>query len=38
MVERAQAFSGGRLVSTLEGGYVPDRLGQAAVVHMRALA
>ena len=28
----------GRLVSALEGGYTPARLGQAVVVHLRALA
>jgi acetoin utilization deacetylase AcuC-like enzyme len=37
MVSRAEQWCGGRLVSSLEGGYVPDRLGEAAVVHMRAL-
>ncbi len=29
---------GGRLVSALEGGYTPVRLGEAVVVHLRALA
>jgi len=28
----------GRLVSALEGGYDPDRLGEGSVVHLRALA
>ena len=37
MVSRAEQWCGGRLVSSLEGGYVPDRLGEACVVHMRAL-
>ena len=37
MVSRAEQWCGGRLVSALEGGYAPDRLGEAAVVHMRAL-
>ena len=37
MVSRAGQWCGGRLVSSLEGGYVPDRLGEAAVVHLRAL-
>lgn len=37
MVSRAEQWCGGRLVSSLEGGYAPDRLGEAAVVHMRAL-
>lgn len=34
---RAEGWCGGRLVSALEGGYAPERLGQACVVHMRAL-
>ena len=38
MMERADQWCGGRLVSALEGGYAPDRLGDAAVTHMRALA
>ena len=37
MVERAESWSRGRLVSALEGGYAPDRLAAACVVHMRAL-
>ncbi|MBI2407323.1 MAG: histone deacetylase [Gemmatimonadetes bacterium] len=37
MVARASAWCGGRLVSALEGGYAPDRVGEASVVHMRAL-
>jgi acetoin utilization deacetylase AcuC-like enzyme len=37
MLVRADRWCGGRLVSALEGGYVPERLGQACVVHMRAL-
>jgi acetoin utilization deacetylase AcuC-like enzyme len=37
IVSRAEQWCGGRLVSSLEGGYAPDRLGEAAVVHMRAL-
>ena len=37
MVSRAEQWCGGRLVSSLEGGYAPDRLGEAAAVHMRAL-
>ncbi len=37
MVSRANQWCGGRVVSSLEGGYAPDRLGEAAVVHMRAL-
>jgi len=38
LVERARSWCGGRVVSALEGGYAPDRLGQACVTHMRALA
>ena len=38
MVSRAEQWCGGRLVSSLEGGYDPDRLGEACVVHMRALS
>jgi acetoin utilization deacetylase AcuC-like enzyme len=37
LVERAQAWCGGRVVSALEGGYAPDRVAAAAVTHMRAL-
>ena len=37
MVERAELWCGGRVVSALEGGYAPDRLGAACVEHMRAL-
>ena len=37
LVERAEAWCGGRLVSALEGGYAPERLGEAAVQHLRAL-
>ncbi len=37
MVSRAEQWCGGRLVSALEGGYAPDRLGEACVRHMRAL-
>jgi acetoin utilization deacetylase AcuC-like enzyme len=35
---RADELCGGRVISTLEGGYNPDRVGAAAVVHLRALA
>ncbi len=38
LVARAESFCGGRLVSSLEGGYVPDRLGEAAITHLTALA
>ncbi len=37
LVSRAAQWCGGRLVSALEGGYAPDRLGVACVRHMRAL-
>lgn len=37
MVSRAEQWCGGRVVSALEGGYAPQRLGEAAVAHMRAL-
>ena len=38
LVARTEAWCGGRLVSALEGGYAPDRLGEAVAVHLRALA
>jgi acetoin utilization deacetylase AcuC-like enzyme len=37
LVSRAGQWCGGRIVSSLEGGYAPDRLGEACVRHMRAL-
>ena len=37
LVERADHWCGGRVVSALEGGYAPDRLAAAAVRHMLAL-
>lgn len=37
LVERADSWCGGRLVSALEGGYDPARLGEAVVTHLRAL-
>ncbi|MEO8622552.1 MAG: histone deacetylase [bacterium] len=37
LVSRAEQWCGGRLVSALEGGYAPERLGVACVRHMRAL-
>ncbi|HEV8447038.1 MAG TPA: histone deacetylase [Gemmatimonadaceae bacterium] len=37
VVDRAEQWCGGRVVSALEGGYVPERLAAACVVHMRAL-
>ncbi|HVF39499.1 MAG TPA: histone deacetylase [Gemmatimonadaceae bacterium] len=38
LVGRAAAWCDGRLVSSLEGGYAPDRLGAACVTHLAALA
>lgn len=38
LVARAESLCCGRLVSSLEGGYDPDRLGQACVTHLAALA
>lgn len=38
LVKRASAWCGGRLVSSLEGGYDPDRLGAACAAHLDALA
>jgi len=37
LVSRAEQWCAGRLVSALEGGYAPDRVGEATVRHMRAL-
>ena len=37
LVQRAESWCGGRLVSALEGGYAPERTARACVVHMRAL-
>ena len=37
LAERATSWCGGRLVSALEGGYDPVRLGEACVTHLRAL-
>jgi acetoin utilization deacetylase AcuC-like enzyme len=37
LVQRAMAWCGGRVVSALEGGYDPARLGEACVTHLRAL-
>jgi acetoin utilization deacetylase AcuC-like enzyme len=36
-VSRAEVWCGGRLVSVLEGGYVPERLGEACVTMMQGL-
>ncbi len=37
LVSRAEGWCGGRLVSSLEGGYDPARLGEASVTHLKAL-
>lgn len=37
IVERAEHWCGGRVVSALEGGYAPERLGGVCVRHMMAL-
>jgi acetoin utilization deacetylase AcuC-like enzyme len=37
VVERADRWCAGRVVSALEGGYAPERLAAACVVHLRAL-
>ncbi len=37
VVDHAETWCGGRVVSALEGGYVPQRLGVACVRHMQAL-
>ena len=37
LVARAEQWCGGRLVSALEGGYAPERLGEVCVVHLRGL-
>jgi acetoin utilization deacetylase AcuC-like enzyme len=37
LVSRAEQWCGGRVVSALEGGYAPERLGAACVRHMRAM-
>lgn len=38
VVERADELCGGRVVSVLEGGYAPDAVAAATMVHLRALA
>lgn len=37
LVERAERWCGGRVVSALEGGYAPERLGEAVIAHLEAL-
>jgi acetoin utilization deacetylase AcuC-like enzyme len=38
LVERAEGWCGGRVVSALEGGYAPERLGEACMVHLEQLS
>lgn len=38
LVERAERWCGGRLVSALEGGYAPAAVAEAVMVHLEALA
>jgi acetoin utilization deacetylase AcuC-like enzyme len=38
LVSRAETRGAGRVVSALEGGYAPERVGAACVAHLRALA
>ena len=38
MVDRAEQWCEGRVVSSLEGGYAPEALGAACVRHLRALS
>ena len=38
LVERAERWCDGRLVSVLEGGYAPDVVAQAVIAHLEALA
>ncbi len=37
LVERAERWCGGRVVSVLEGGYAPDQLGAVVIAHLEAL-
>ncbi|HJU73382.1 MAG TPA: histone deacetylase [Gemmatimonadaceae bacterium] len=37
LVDRANTWCSGRLVSSLEGGYAPARLGEGVVAHLRAM-
>jgi acetoin utilization deacetylase AcuC-like enzyme len=38
LVERANGWCAGRVVSALEGGYAPERLGEACMVHLEQLS
>jgi acetoin utilization deacetylase AcuC-like enzyme len=37
LVRRAERWCGGRVVSALEGGYEPDRVGAGVIAHLEAL-
>ena len=37
LVDRASTWCGGRIVSALEGGYAPERLGKGVVAHLRGM-
>lgn len=37
LVARANSWCSGRIVSSLEGGYAPERLGKGVVAHLRAM-
>jgi acetoin utilization deacetylase AcuC-like enzyme len=37
LVQRTNGWCGGRVVSALEGGYAPERLGEACMVHLEHL-
>jgi acetoin utilization deacetylase AcuC-like enzyme len=37
LVARAESWCAGRVVSSLEGGYAPERMAAAAVAHMKAM-
>jgi acetoin utilization deacetylase AcuC-like enzyme len=37
LVDRAKSWCGGRIVSALEGGYAPERLGKGVVAHLRGM-
>jgi acetoin utilization deacetylase AcuC-like enzyme len=37
MTNRVKGLAGGKVVSTLEGGYQLDALGESCVAHFRAL-
>ena len=37
LVARATSWCSGRIVSSLEGGYAPERLGKGVVAHLRAM-